>query len=100
MTYPSTMIEEWALVDQRKTSLVWYNYTNDKPDDETLPGTFFLLLTSEDPMNPSQDFVIQMAEYAERQFVQWRDGKIEPVKEQIYWWTAIHVPDLCEELCP
>ena len=100
MTYQQTMIEEWALVAERRTSLVWYNYALDKPDDETLPGTFFLLLTLEDPFHPSQDFVIQVAEYEHGQFIQIRNHKAVTVKEQIYWWATIHVPDLCEELCP
>lgn len=100
MTYQQTMIEEWALVAERRTSLVWYNYALDKPDDETLPGTFFLLLTRADPLNMSQDFVIQTAEYQWGKFVQIRDGEMLPVREQIHWWTTIHVPDLCEELCP
>ena len=94
------MIDDWSLVAQQSTKLVWYNYRFDKPDEDTPHGTFFLVLTSEDPMHPSADFVIQMAEYERGEFVQLRNGKYQPVKEQIHWWTTINVPDLCEELCP
>lgn len=100
MTYQKTMIDDWSLVAQRSSKIVWYNFNMVEPDNETDPGTFFLLLTSEDPMNPSADFVIQMAAYERGEFVQLRNGKYTPVKEQIHWWTTINVPDLCEELCP